>query len=154
MAGESINAAEFRALFTRLDAIRQNHYNAAGQTAAGKTALTSAFTTSDPVEGVKCFPSIIQQVKDDLNVLANSVWLDNSFANSITIPSAGILMKRSNTYGIVNNTITQLEGICPNYSQYSQYSQNSQYHDYSDYGDGYGAYSDSDYSYDYGDGWW
>lgn len=137
-SGASVSAANFNALFTRLDAIRKNHLNKDGQNSTANSTFATAFATSIVTKGNKTLPSAVQQIKTDLTTLAQSAWIEDTFAAKITVPSAGALMKASD-FNICDTTITEIEAICPNYSQYSQYNQ-------------YTAYDD--FTQNYGNGWW
>lgn len=137
-SGGSVSAANFNALFTRLNAVRANHLNKDGQNSTANSTFATAFSTNIVTAGNKTLPSAVQQIKTDLTTLAQSAWIADTFAAKITVPSTGALMKASD-FNIYDTTITEVEAICPNYSAYSQYNQ-------------YGAYDD--FSQNYGNGWW
>ena len=127
--GTKTNASDFNALFARLEAIRQQHYSASAQTTAGKNALKNAFTTSVVATGDKELTSNVQQLKNDLSVLANSTWIDSTFAAKIVIPSSGDLIQAVN-FNLWDSTISEVEGICAHgYSQSYSDSYSQSYYD-------------------------
>lgn len=131
-AGASVSASNFNALFTRLNAIRTNHLNKDGQNSTANSSLSTAFSTTVAVAGNKPVPDNVQQIKNNLTTLADSEWLDTTFASRITIPTAGTLLRASD-FNVFDNTITAVEAICPNYSRYSRYSNYSNYRNYTNY---------------------
>lgn len=140
-SGASVSAANFNALFTRLDSVRAKHLNASGQNSTANSAFATAFSTKVAVVGNKPVPDNVNKLKTILTTLSQSEWLTTTFAGKITVPSTGALLTAAN-FNVYDNVVTEVEAICPNYSKYSQYNQYSQY----------GAYGD--YTQNYGDGWW
>lgn len=137
-SGSSVSASGFNNLFTRLDNIRKNHLNKDGQNSTANSTFATAFNTSVAKVGEKPIPNNVQQIKNNLTTLAQSAWLDTTFASKITIPTVGSLLKATD-FNVADNTITEVEGICPNYSQYSQYGQYGNYDQYGQYTN-YGQY--------------
>lgn len=131
-AGASVSASNFNALFTRLNTIRTNHLNKDGQNTTANTSLRTAFSTRVAVAGNNPVPSNVQQIKNNLTTLADSEWLDTTFASRITIPTAGTLLRASD-FNVFDRTITAVEAVCPNYSRYSRYSNYSNYRNYTNY---------------------
>lgn len=138
--GTKVIATTFNDLLVRLDNVRKNHLNKDGQNNTANTTFTTAFSTNIAVVGNPTLPSNVQHIKNNLITLANSAWLDTSFAQTITIPSTGALLK-ANNFNIWDNTITAVENICPNYDKYGKYDKYGDYDDYGKYGD-YDKYSD------------
>lgn len=133
--GNKVVATDFNALFETLETIRTEHLNAKGQTSAANTALEAPFDTNVAQPGQLPTPSNVQALKDNLTTLVTSTWLESSFASAITVPATGALLKAID-FDIIEQTIEDVEAVCPNYSQYNQYS------------------NYTDYSYQYGDCWW
>lgn len=131
-SGASVSASNFNTLFQRLDKIRQNHLNKDGQNSTANTNFRTAFSTNVAVQGEKPVPNNVQQIKNNLTTLADSAWLNTTFASKITIPSTGTLL-RATDFNVFDNTITEVEAVCPNYSRYSQYSEYGNYSNYSNY---------------------
>ena len=140
-AGTSVSASGFNKLFERLDAIRANHLNKNGQNATANSSLATPFAKTVAVVGEKPVPNNVEQIKNNLTKLADSAWLDTTFASKITIPTTGTLLKATD-FNVFDNTITAVEAVCPNYSQYSNYSNYSNYGNYKNYGNysNYGNY--------------
>ena len=76
-----MSATNFNALFTRLDDIRKKHLNANGQSSAANTRFSTAFSTNIAAQGVQAVPDNVQRIKDNLTTLAESAWLDTTFAS-------------------------------------------------------------------------
>lgn len=143
--GANLSATNFNALFKRLDDIRAKHLNKDGQNATANSTFRTAFTTNVAVAGEKAIPNNIQRVKDTLTTLSQSEWIDATPASSITVPNVGDLIS-ANTFNTIDNTITTVEAICPNYTRYAQYRRYGQYGEYSVYG----QYSNFSNYYQYG----
>lgn len=154
-AGTSVSASGFNTLFERLDAIRANHLNKDGQNATANSSFATPFARTVAVVGEKTVPNNVEQIKNNLTKLADSAWLDTTFASKITIPTAGTLLKATD-FNVFDNTITAVEAVCPNYSKYSgQYSNYSEYSNYGSKYSNYGNYSNygSKYSGQYTNYW-
>lgn len=134
-AGTVLRPATFNALLTRLDTVRKNHLNKNGQNSTANSTFATAFVTNIAASGQIVDDNNVTKLKNTLTTLAQSAWLDSTFANKITVPSVGTLVKASD-FNVWDNTVTAVEAICPNYSKYGQYS---------NYGD-YSAYSHYDYT--------
>lgn len=135
-SGTKAIATDFNKLLSRLETVRANH--------AGKqsvAALNTRFNTSVAAAGNSIVTSNVQAIKTNLNTLANSTWLDTTFASRITVPSAGTLIRASD-FNVWDNTITAVEAVCANYQNYSNYGNYGEYSNYTNYGHyDYTAYS-------------
>lgn len=145
LANTSGSNIGFNSLMTRLDAIREKHRGKDGQNSTANTTFATAFNTSVAKVGNAIDDANVQSVKTALTTLAQSEWLNNTFASKITIPAAGSLIKAID-FNTWDNVITEVDAICPNYSHYDKYGQYG--HSYDDYSHSYGDYSKSygDYS--------
>ena len=151
-SGTSASAAGFNNLFARLETLRAKHKTAMDNAGKSQANLNTAFATNIAVQGQKPVPSNVQQIKTNLEKLASSDYINTTFAAKIAVPSTGALL-RAVDFNTADNTITEVEQICANYSKYSQYNQYSEYNkynQYSQYGD-YGQYGQ--YSQYYRFGW-
>ena len=110
--GSKIVPSDINSVFSRLEALRVKHYNGAGQTSAGKNALSTAFTTNvvnSNEEAVEKY-SLMKQY---LNTLRNSTFLTSlttSTIDTITTPQAGDLISFANLE-VASSVVTEVESM-------------------------------------------
>ena len=110
-------AADINSIFSRLEQLRQAHYNGAGQTDEGKSALASAFNTA-PVVQTTTIEEPYTLMKSYLNALRKSVFLTtvtDDEINEVTVPAAGALIEFYNLNAAEKLT-TELEGKPSSYT--------------------------------------
>ena len=90
--GDSVSAANFNALFTQLDKIRDEHAARADLSSAQKTNLNNISVTN-VVKGNSVTPDAVQRIKTGLTTLANNgTSISSTFASNITVPTVGTLL--------------------------------------------------------------
>lgn len=128
--GKTVLASDINSIFQRLETLRSEHYNGAGQTSAGQTALQETFTTQPVEQGVKA-EEPYTLMKQYLNTLRQSVFLSaitEDQVNEIVIPTAGSLIEFAN-YEVSDSLITTIEGLPYEEStNFSGYNPNSSFH--------------------------
>ena len=110
-------ADDYKALFTRLEALRKKHAARAGLTSAQSTALSTTISTSLG-SGQPLKPADVTAVKDAVTVVANSPDISSTFVSNITIPSVGALLS-SDIFSNISADLTTMEGICANCANFT-----------------------------------
>lgn len=120
-AGDSVSAANFNALFTRLEAVRAAQYKRADINSTQRRNISGAI--SGPASrGSAVRPSTVQTLKDKLTLLANNgTGISSSFASNITVPSVGTLL-RASTITAMETSVRNAEGVCANCSFFTSAS--------------------------------
>ena len=110
--GSKIVPSDINSVFSRLEALRVKHYNGAGQTSAGKNALSTAFTTNVVNSNEKAVEKY-SLMKQYLNTLRNSTFLTSlttSTIDTITTPQAGDLISFANLE-VASSVVTEVESM-------------------------------------------
>lgn len=128
-SGEKITNEPFNnsadGFFTKLEAIRQKHYNK-----TSNAALASSFTT-DPntEEGELLTNSPFLLMQTYLQTLRNSAYISGTgidYAVQIPVPTSGELLSLAgNVKDTVDSVITNVDNICPHDSNFSNFSNRS-----------------------------
>lgn len=111
--------------FTKLEAIRQEHYNK-----THNSALASSFTT-DPntEEGELATNSPFLLMQTYLQTLRNSAYISGTgidYAAQIPVPTSGELLNLAgNVENTIDSVITDIDNICPHDSNMSNKSHRS-----------------------------
>ena len=143
--GDKVLASDFNSLFNRLEDVRKKHYRAPMQNASANSTLATSFSYR-VTTGNKVMASDVTKLRSNVQSLTTSTWIDSTFTSKIRIPSIGELIKAS-TYNELSNIISDIENICPHYTQYGntygQYVQGyNQYNQaYGQYGQAYNQYT-------------
>lgn len=140
-SGTSLTASSFNNLLSRLEAVRQKHaVDQQNKDQGVASSLSTAFSTSVAVQGNEALSSNVTTLKNSLTTLAKSSWLADDLGSNISA-TQGALIKASD-FNIWDNTVTNVEAVCPNYGKYNQYSKYGQYGAYG----AYSVYSHYDYT--------
>lgn len=128
-SGEKVTNEPFNnstdGFFTKLEAIRQEHYNK-----TKNAALSSTFTT-DPntEEGELLTNSPFLLIQTYLQTLRNSAYISGTgidYVAQIPVPTSGELLNLAgNVEDTVNSVITNIDNICPHDSNFSNFSNRS-----------------------------
>ena len=143
--GNQILANDFNNLFARLEEVRKKHYAASGLSSAQQQALSSTINTNVASQGVQAVPSNMQTLKNTLRTLSNSPYIAETFANNVTIPSVGDLL-RYDTIAAAETQVSNVESLCAHCSAHfsshfsSNFSSNFGAHFGSDFGRNFGSY--------------
>ena len=123
--GNQILANDFNNLFARLEEVRKKHYAASGLSTAQKNALSSAINTNVVSQGATALPSNMLALKNTLRTLSNSPYIAETFANNVSIPAVGDLI-RYDTIAAGVTQINDVENLCAHCSAHfsSHFSSN------------------------------
>lgn len=111
--------------FTKLEAIRQEHYNK-----THNSALSSSFTT-DPntEEGELVTDSPFLLMRTYLQTLRNSAYISGTgidYSSQIPVPTSGELLNLvGDVKDTIDSTIASIDNICPHDSNFSNFSNQS-----------------------------
>lgn len=115
--GNKVLADDFNTLFTRIEAVRLNHYNSANVPTANRNALVTTWSNTRMSVGSQATVQNVTDLRSAFENLSNSNFINTSFTSGITVPSVGDLLQAS-LVNTIDSKLTTVEGLRYSFSSF------------------------------------